>query len=195
MLWSQRSSAPAEQVILTRADPRLRRTLSERLSTASVCDIERLSWVYWLLRTRQPRKVLMNGHSDDGVLLMAAAAVSIGQTGRIHAAGQRPREHTLKLLADAGLDWVLRRQSLTVDAEIGTGFDAAVVCGAQWSDDVLSTTRRLSAGALIIALGDPGTQEQMNSTCAEMLQSEPALESLMLSPLAMPVITMIWRGN
>ncbi|MFW5816065.1 MAG: hypothetical protein ACOCVP_04335 [Wenzhouxiangella sp.] len=195
MLWSQRSSAPAEQVIVTQADPRLRRTLSERLSTASVCDIERLSWVYWLLRTRQPRKVLMNGPSDDGVLLMAAAAVSIGRAGRIHAGGQRPCEHTLKLLADAGLDWVLHRQSLAAGARIGTGFDAAVVCGARWADEVLSATRRLAAGALIIALGEPGAHARMNATCAELLQSEPALESLMVSPLAMPVTTMIWRGN
>lgn len=195
MLWSQRSSAPAEPFIVSQADPRLRRTLSERLSTASVCDIERLSWVYWLLRTRQPRKVLMNGPSDEGVLLMAAAAVSIGRTGRIHAAGQPPREHTLKLLADAGLDWVLHRQSLAAGARIGTGFDAAVVGGAQWADEVVSATRRLTAGALIIALDEPGAHARTSSTCAELLQSEPALESLMLSPLAMPVTTMIWRGN
>lgn len=195
MLRPQSHSAAVEPVIASQVNPRVRQTLSKRLGTVSVSDIERLSWLYWLLRTRQPRKVLMSGPDDAAVLLMTAAAISAGRAGRIHLPDRQSHRRRLSVLADAGLEWVVScRSGFDQHADKPT-FDAAVIQGRQWDDQVRSATRSLAAGALIIGLDDPLARRQTNLTCAELLRTEPGLESLMLSPVAMPVITMIWRGH
>lgn len=195
MLRPQSHSATVEPVIATQVNPRLRQTLSKRLGTVSVSDMERLSWLYWLLRTRQPRRVLMSGPDDAAVLLMTAAAISAGRAGRIHLPDRQSQRRSLSVLADAGLEWVVSCRSGLEQAVDQTIFDAVVVQGRQWADQVQAATRHLAAGALIIGLDDPVARNQTNAACTELLRAEPGLESLMLSPVAMPVITMIWRGH
>ena len=193
MLWSEKPAPQRPHLLGPQADPRLRRILSQWLENAPGESLQRLSWVFWLLRTRQPKRVLVAGKIDQSVLLMAAAALSLSRSGRLFL-NQAPEDiQALSSLTQAGLDWVLHRPQ----SRDGAGsFDAAVLCASaeELVRQARSITPRLSAGALIIGMCSPCPNEAAE-LASTLVQIEPGLESLVMAPEAMPLITMIWRGH
>ncbi|MFP4208887.1 MAG: hypothetical protein ACLFSC_09520 [Wenzhouxiangella sp.] len=191
MFVFDRSTASAEPILTSQSDPRLRRTLGAELGKATAPDIHRLSWLYWLLRTRQPRNVLVSEPVDDRALLMTAAAISTTRGARLMLRDRPISEQLLSSLTEAGLEWVLRRTPASIDQV----HDAMVVQGGSSPDHLLGLLPRLAAGALVVVL-DPGpTDSSVQRAWESLIEREPGLETLMLAPSTMPVLTMIWRGH
>lgn len=195
MFWNSRPNSSRDSLIHASANPRLRRLLTDHLQAASQTDIERLSWLFWLLRARQPRRVLVDGSISAPTALMAAAAVSLGRAGRIHAATEALSVELAASLSSAGLDWVWLHGA---SPETRTpGYDALVLVGStsKLKDDLSRWTAQLNAGALIIAMNEGSDRAPAGSVYEELLMQEPGLECLVLAPEALPLITLIWRGH
>lgn len=195
MFWTQRPSASDEFFISSHANPRLRRLLAQQLRSRSQSSIERLSWLFWLLRTRQPKRLLLDGNLEPAMALMTAAAVSLGRAGRIqHSAGPLAPDISAALTA-AGLDWVWLHAPLPPHAT--ERYDALVLVSPveELKQRLFDWTPMLSAGALIIGMDPTAGRTASRAVYSELLSSEPGLESLILAPEATPLITMIWRGH
>ncbi len=195
MFWTQRPSASDEFFISSHANPRLRRLLAQQLRSSSQSGIEQLSWLFWLLRTRQPKRLLIDGRLEPAMALMTAAAVSLGRAGRIqHSAGPLPPDIS-SALTSAGLDWVWLHAPLPPQAT--ERYDALVLVSPteEMKQRLFEWTPHLSAGALIIGMDSNAGRNRSPAVYSELLSSEPGLESLILAPAATPLLTMIWRGH
>lgn len=195
MLGFQRTNIDREALISADASPRLRQVLAQQLKTASPGSIERLSWMFWLLRMRQPKRLMIDGQFTPPEILMTAAALSLGRTGRIHHAQGVHDSDTASVLQAAGLECLCAYAARSaagadrIDALLlGTMDHPLIDCLERW-------TPRLSAGALIIGLGPELNRAQTQSLCRELLERNPGLESFILAPEAVPLLTLIWRGH
>lgn len=201
MFWSSRTStststsASRDALINASVNPRLRRLLTDHIQSASQTNIERLSWLFWLLRARQPKRVLIDGPLSAPTALMVAAAISFGPAGRIQAATEALSLDVAASLSSAGLDWVwLHGPRKETRAH---GYDALVLVGStdKLKDDLSRWTPQLNAGALIIVMNEGSDRAPSSLVYEELFAHEPGLECLALAPDALPLITLIWRGH
>lgn len=195
MFWNSRPNASRDSLIHASANPRLRRLLADHIQSASPTAIERLSWLFWLLRARQPKRVLIEGPFSVATALIASAAVSLGPAGRIQAATEALSDDLAAGLSRAGLDWVwLHGTPIRARSQ---GFDALILVGStnKLKTDLSRKTAQLNAGALIIAMDEGAERAPDNPVYEQLLMHEPGLECLVLAPDALPLITLIWRGH
>ncbi len=110
-------------------------------------------WLYWLLRSRQPRQTLLAGRIDDTTLLVAAAAISGRRDARLicqiaePAQAAKLRQRCIR----AGLDWAVR----FADPQSRTDTVEALLLRTapeQFAPTMLQLSEGLAAGALVVGM-------------------------------------------
>lgn len=146
----------ARQVLRNLRQPPPDRSLRGEIEPASAASSDRATWLYWILRMTQPERVWVSGIPAAVDLISLAAAVADGGGRRVlclDEAGRSARSAIVSLVADAGLDWLVRFREgpaghgLAPDAlVIADGNEVGVACAIEALD--------LASGPkLIVALG------------------------------------------
>lgn len=138
-LMPMRTTAPGDGLP---DDPRTRQVLRQLRETpenrilfgapgsARSKSAEQKAWLYWILRIAQPERAWVAGCPAPDDLITLAAAVADGggrQVVCLDKPGRLPGASVQGLVADAGLDWLLRFADL--DSTPGFVPDALVFAG------------------------------------------------------------------
>lgn len=207
------STSPAQPVASLPADPRARRALSSLLEGKSMdwrarrcasADLPcQYCWLYWLLRSRQPRLALTVGQVQADWLIVAGCAVSAQAGGRLlcQADEQRmpPRQGAGNDLQEgvtrAGLDWGIRLLEPEVEHQ-PRSIDALILASKldDWHERLIRLAPILAPGAFVIGLVSKATRDSVADTIEGLKSASPDFKAMLMDISDSALILADFRG-
>jgi hypothetical protein len=197
------------------SDPRARRTLDLLLEHRPLqrrprrcADIDppcQYCWLYWLLRSRQPRLALAVGQIEADWLIVAGSAISADAGGRLLCQADtgntnppQSRAHADDLrhdLARAGLEWGIRMLPPTARHQAGSVHALILACSLErWPERLMRLAPALASGALVIGLANQATPAGARETFANLKQACPDFQAMVMDISDRALIVADYRG-